>query len=151
MRITKFLNAHSLLPVRQSEFRKGYSCTTALGNVLVYICTALNNNKMSVPNTHDYRNKFHTGNCKILTTIFLYLGFSCKFSRMLPLTAGVLLESVFGPVLYAVYTSSIFATCGFVKSAIMRCLPFLKYCLGSKRTKHRDLQTLFGNFSLVSR
>lgn len=123
-----FLNSHSLLPVTQSGFRKGYSCTTALAKILDDILIAIDNNQLTALVLLDFSKAFDTINHKVLLAILHYIGLSNdailllknylldrsqlvklanQVSDIRAVGSGVPQGSILGPLLYTIYTSTL--------------------------------------------
>lgn len=124
--IRSFLDANHILPVHQSGFRKGYSCTTALTKVTDDIFCGTDANKVTVLVLIDFSKAFDCINHELLIELLGYLGFSmqtCKFfksylssrlqavrtnkgvSNFAEVDNGVPQGSVLGPLLFTLYTS----------------------------------------------
>lgn len=132
MQLRAFLNEHNLLPETQSGFRAGYSCTTALTNILDDILTAIDTNKLTALVLLDFSKAFDTLNHKMLLSILHYVGISndaiSLFKNYLSdrtqvvqisnqksdyrsVGSGVPQGSILGPLLYTVYTSNLGSVC----------------------------------------
>ena len=127
--ILNFLNINQILPVKQSGFRPGYSCESALCDITDDILKATNDGKVSVLVLLDFSKAFDMLNHKILLAILNYIGFSenaCHFlssfltgrsqqvvcnqrcSSLLDVRLGVPQGSILGPLLYTVFTFNFF-------------------------------------------
>jgi Reverse transcriptase (RNA-dependent DNA polymerase). len=128
MQITAFLNANNVLPEKQSGFRRGYSCSTALSDLTDDIFKSRDNSEAMVLVLLDYSKAFDTLNYDILKSILHYIGFTntasslitsflCdrkqrvsldnKFSQPLIMLSGVPQGSILGPLLYSIYTLNV--------------------------------------------
>lgn len=127
LQMRAYLNNNSLLPLKQSGFRRGYGCATALVDILDDIVTAYDNNKSSILILLDYSKAFDTINHTLLVAILQYIGFddmSCslvasylnnreqrvllndKISLPSKVKTGVPQGSILSPILYTIYTSN---------------------------------------------
>lgn len=132
-----FTEANKLIPPKQSGFRKGYNCNTALSLITDDLLKALDENTAAVLILLDYTKAFDTIDHSVLKSIFHYLGFREDAVRFLSsyledrvqcvsyknrrsdcglVTAGVPQGSVLGPLLYAMYTSTFAEKISFCKS-----------------------------------
>lgn len=75
-RIIEHLNAHNILPLRQSGFRKGYSCCTALLDVVDSIMSSLDSGNSCVLVLLDYTRAFDKVNHQVLFALLLHIGLS---------------------------------------------------------------------------
>ena len=124
-----FLNHYSILPSRQSGFRTGYSCETALADVTKDVFRALDENKTSILVLLDFSKAFDTLNHQLLLAILRYIGFgdsACQLvhsflsdrtqqvvlnsqrSTLLNILIGVSQGNILGPLFYTVYTFNFF-------------------------------------------
>lgn len=124
--IVHFLNLNNILPVKQSGFRTGYSCESALSDITDDILKATDQNKISALVLLDFSKAFDMLNHEVLLAILHYVGFSnvaeqfinsflsnrtqqviCnqKYSSFLDVRVGVPQGSILGPLLYTIYTS----------------------------------------------
>ena len=74
--IYEFVSTNNILATNQSGFRKGYSTTSTMLNVLDDIETALDNKKVACLITLDYSKAFDTINHDLLCEKLKYYGFS---------------------------------------------------------------------------
>nr|WP_253308766.1 reverse transcriptase family protein [Rickettsia endosymbiont of Ceutorhynchus assimilis] len=135
LQINTFLNNNNIIPSKQSGFRAGYSCSTALSDLTDDIVRAQDNSNASVLILLDYTKAFDMLHHEILLSILKYVGFSKsasllvssflskrsqrvtldgQYSESLNIFAGVPQGSILGPLLYSIFTSN------FIKS--------LKFC-----------------------
>lgn len=126
MQIRKFIDLNNILPRKQSGFRPGHSCATALADIVDDILTANDNSKLSILILLDYTKAFDMLNREILLAILAYIGFGINsqnmissflsertqqvvlnhtFSEAKEIKTGVPQGSVLGPLLYTLYTS----------------------------------------------
>lgn len=126
MQIRPFLERYKILPIKQSGFRHGYSCTSALTDITDDILKGLNDNKVTALILLDYSKAFDMINHTILLARLHYIGFSsnsCKLlksyitdryqrvtidtqvSNSLVISSGVPQGSILGPLLYTLYTA----------------------------------------------
>ena len=70
------INEYDVLPVRQSGFRPGHSCTTALLDVTDDLFRDIDNKKTAALILLDYSKAFDTINHEILLSILHYIGCS---------------------------------------------------------------------------
>lgn len=123
----QFLTENKIIPVKQSGFRPGFSCATALTDVTDDILKALDSDKASILVMLDYSKAFDMLNHDTLVAILNYYGFSAdaigliksfltdrvqqvkikgSTSEMLNVICGVPQGSILGPLLYSIYTST---------------------------------------------
>lgn len=69
-----YLTLNNLLPIVQSGFRPGYSCTTALLNIMDDIITASDKGECTALVLLDFSRAFDTLNHEILLSILKYIG-----------------------------------------------------------------------------
>lgn len=121
-----YLDKHAILPVNQSGFRAYHSCTTALLKLTDDIYAAMDNQKTTALVLLDFSKAFDTISHNLLYAILHYIGFSRntvkfftaylqersqrvkldkKISENVKLRAGVPQGSIFGPILFIIYTS----------------------------------------------
>lgn len=125
--ISGFAASNDLLPEKQSGFRRGHSCTTALADVTDGITGALDEGKASVLVLLDYSRAFDLLNYDILLSILSYNGFGLnaqsliksflsnrtqkvtldgQYSSAMSIYSGVPQGSVLGPLLFTMYTAN---------------------------------------------
>lgn len=125
--IKAHINKYNLLPVVQSGFRSGYSCTTALLHVTDDILSATDQGLMTVVVLLDFSKAFDTVNHSTLLTVLSGMGFDrdamsliadflsrrtqyvsidCKNSLPSEVVRGVPQGSILSPILFSLYTSS---------------------------------------------
>lgn len=125
-----FLDHHNILPLKQSGFRAGYGCETALADITDDIIRASDQNKITILTLLDFSKAFNLLNHQLLLSILHYIGFSedavClvqsflsdrtqqvvlneQYSDLLHISLGVPQGSILGPLLYTVYTFRFFS------------------------------------------
>ena len=125
LQVRSFLNRFNVLPPKQSGFRPGFSCDTAMSDVTDDILQACDNSKVSALILLDFTKAFDMLNHSILLSVLHYAGFGDKaiklmksfltdrtqkvvvgdcFSDFLNVTTGVPQGSILGPLLYTIYT-----------------------------------------------
>ena len=135
--INKFLNENNILPNKQSKFRGGYDCSTALAEVTDNIFRALDGNKAAILIMLDYTKAFDMVNHTILLSVLNYIGFDISAVYLIKsflsnriqrvtidglasetenVTVGVPQGSILGLLLYSIYTLNFF-----------RCLSYCDY------------------------
>nr|CAH7717452.1 unnamed protein product [Callosobruchus chinensis] len=128
IQIKNYLHNNSILPIHQSGFRSGHSCTTALLKITDDILKAHDEGKSSVLVMLDYSKAFDCLNPNILISMLHHYGFTRESlniiqsyfsdrhqvvqidgrkSKPIKLSRGVPQGSVLGPLLYSIYTSRI--------------------------------------------
>lgn len=124
--ISNFLQINNILPERQSGFRPGHSCCTALSHVTDDIFKALDTDRACLLILLDFTKAFDMVNHKILRSLLQHIGFSSDALRLvssflsdrvqrvilrdntspfLNILTGVPQGSILGPLLYSIYTS----------------------------------------------
>ena len=125
--IRVFLSDNSILPEKQSGFRTGYSCETALMDLADDALAAIDRRELTALTLLDYSKAFDTVDHDLLLAILHYVGFDnaalnffkhylsgrsqCvkigdNISKSRLLKRGVAQGSVCGPLLYVIYTSN---------------------------------------------
>lgn len=126
--IREHINMYNILPLYQSGFRAGHSCTTALLGVMDDIITDIDSGKTTALILLDYSKAFDTISHVVLFSILHYVGFSNSaigfiknylYNRMQfvetnngksgygNILCGVPQGSILGPLLFCIYTSNI--------------------------------------------
>uniref|UniRef100_V5GR23 Putative RNA-directed DNA polymerase from transposon BS n=1 Tax=Anoplophora glabripennis TaxID=217634 RepID=V5GR23_ANOGL len=125
--IMNHLTINNILPVEQSGFREGHSCSTALLNVTDHIFRATDSGLCSILVLLDYSKAFDTISHDILENILMFAGFDISavqfisnylvggqqrvvlkndISNYINTNCGVPQGSVLGSTLFSLYTSS---------------------------------------------
>lgn len=124
--LSKHINNFHILPSFQSGFRPGYSCTTALTNIIDDIMSATDKGLVTVLALLDFSKAFDSINHRILISILNYIGFDARalclfesylvnrrqqvvidtsYSDFATLKCGIPQGSILGPILFSIYTS----------------------------------------------
>lgn len=124
--IREHVTLHNILPLNQSGFRKGYSTTSALLQVVDDIVRSSDNNEATILVLLDYSKAFDRIDHRLLLAILHYFGFCPKSlklmnqyitdryqkvtvngenSDMLPVGQGVPQGSILGPLMFTLYTA----------------------------------------------
>lgn len=126
--IRNHLNNHNILPINQSGFRSGYSCTSALLKITDDILTATDQGKATALVLIDYSKAFDTISHKLLYSILHFIGFSENSILLIKnyllnrvqfvetakgksnygnIVCGVPQGSILGPLLFCIYTCNL--------------------------------------------
>lgn len=131
--LTKFLEVNNILPKKQSGFRRCYSTTTALLDVVDDILAAQDTGEGTILTLLDFSRAFDTIDTSLLLSKLSYYGFdsasvgwfasylngrsqlveirktdgSSHVSNTLPVTRGVPQGSILGPILFSLYCTDI--------------------------------------------
>ena len=79
----EYLTLHNLLPMTQSGFRPGYSCTTTFLHILDDIIAASDKGSCTVLVLLDFSRAFDTINHNILLNILKYIGLSGRAMELI--------------------------------------------------------------------
>lgn len=128
IQLREHLELNSLIPIIQSGFRPGHSCTTALLHIVDEVITATDKGLCTVLVSLDFSRAFDTINYDLLLEILHYIGLSedavklfsnylrnreqCvrlnnNESSYIKLRTGVPQGSILGPLLFTIYTSNL--------------------------------------------
>lgn len=129
--IRSFLDRFNILPLKQSGFRPGFGCETAMSDVVDDVLKACDDGKISALILLDFTKAFDMLNHSILLSVLHYTGFGDRaikliksflthrtqrvviaecFSDSLSVTTGVPQGSILGPLLYTIYTGKFHET-----------------------------------------
>lgn len=132
LQLQQFLQKSEILPERQSGFRPGYSCSTALLNLTDDILSATDQGLLTLLIMLDYTKAFNCINFEIMLAILHYIGLSDSAVNLLAdylhgrsqavvyegnissfeqLFSGVPQGSILGPLLFIIYTSNFTTAC----------------------------------------
>lgn len=121
------LQNNHILPVNQSGYRKGHSCSTALLHIVDDVISMTDQGKITLLILLDYSKAFDTIDHNILMSILHYIGldpsaislmvnyFSDRYqavrlggslSDFLKINSGVPQGSILGPILFSIYISN---------------------------------------------
>jgi len=128
--LRSYLSKYNILPIYQSGFRPGYSCSSALSLILDKIIAGIDQGLCTVVVLLDYSKAFDTINHELLLSILQYIGLSSNAIRFFKyylsgrcqrvmvsnsvsesssLYSGVPQGSILGPLLYLIYTSFLYS------------------------------------------
>ena len=128
LQLREHLEQNSLIPIIQSGFRPGHSCTTALLHIVDEVITATDKGLCTILVSLDFSRAFDTINYDILLAILHYIGLSENAiqlfsnylrnrgqyvllnnnkSNFMNLKTGVPQGSILGPLLFTIYTSNL--------------------------------------------
>ena len=124
----KYVTDNSILPLTQSGFRTGYSCTTALLNIVDDILRATDTGKLTILCLIDFSKAFDKINHCLLSAILHNIGLSQVSNNLimnyvsnrrqavkvrndtsdfLTLTSGSPQGSILSPLIFTIYTSTL--------------------------------------------
>jgi len=123
------LTRSNILPIMQSGFRAGYGCPAALLNITDDVLRAMDAGQATILVALDYSKAFDTINHSLLLSILKFIGlgdgalalfrsyllgrkqvvkYGSSTSDEIAIISGVPQGSILGPMLYIVYTSSLY-------------------------------------------
>lgn len=126
MQLQKHLCNNGIIPVTQSGYKAGHSCTTALLHITDDIFTAIDKGKLTLLTLLDYSKAFDTLNHQIFNAILKFIGMSenahkllsCYLqhraqavtyngatSSFLKVEKGIPQGSILGPIFFSIYIS----------------------------------------------
>lgn len=136
LQLRRHIEKYHILPECQSGFRPGYSCSTALINIIDDIIGAIDQGRLTVLILLDFSKAFDTLDHDILKSILHYIGFDLpaihifnaylsermqrvcldgNVSESALVSTGVPQGSILGPILFTIYT------CHLMENALKHC------------------------------
>jgi len=127
--LSDYLKSSQILPNNQAGFRPGFGCSAALLNITDDVIGSIDRGELTALVLLDYSKAFDTINHTMLLAILQYIGLgACSvallnsylrdrtqsvklcdtFSRLKVIVSGVPQGSVLGPILFTIYTSSLY-------------------------------------------